>query len=186
VVDRPVLRGCEGAPVILARELDTLVNRKRVRRIYRALNWTAPSLTKKEIILAASSNLVNRQAWYELWEADFTYVWCGVDRLCYLFSSVLDVFSREWVGYAFDTRARSENAIMSVNNALAAHPEVDVSKLTLRVDNGLQCTSRRFTESMKALSLRVEYIFANIPEHNGNVESFHGRMKREYIWPRES
>ena len=92
---------------------------------------------------------------------------------------------REWAGYAFDTAARSDNAIMSVNNALAAHPQIDIPKLTLRIDNGSQYTSRKFTESMKVLGLRLGYIFANTPEQSGSIESFHGRLKREYIWPRE-
>jgi putative transposase len=176
--------GTRRMAAMLSRDLQAPINRKRVQRIYRALNWIEPSLKKKDIIRAASGNLVDPQAPYELWEADFTYVWCGVDRWCYLFC-VLDVFSREWAGYAFDTAARSDNAVMSVDNALASHPRIDISKLTLRVDNGSQYTSRRFTASMKALGLRVEYIFANTPEQNGNIESFHGRMKREYIWPRE-
>lgn len=175
--------GTRRMAAMLSRELQAPINRKLVQRIYRALNWIEPSLKKNDIIRAASRPIAPSRP-YELWEADFTYVWCGVDRWCYLFN-VLDVFSREWTGYAFDTRARSDDAVMSVNNALATHPGIDVSKITLRVDNGSQYTSRRFTESMKLLGLRVEYIFANTPEQNGNVESFHGRMKREYVWPRE-
>jgi putative transposase len=89
------------------------------------------------------------------------------------------------VGYAFDTQAQSENAIMSVNNSLAAYKGIDVSKLTLRVDNGSQYTSKKFIESMKALGVRVEHIFRNTPEQNGHMESFHGKLKREYIWTSE-
>jgi putative transposase len=176
--------GTRRMAAMLSRELHTPVNRKRVQRIYRTLNWIEPSLTKKDVIRAAASSLLEPRTPCELWEADFTYIWCGTDRWCYLFN-VLDVFSREWAGYAFDTAARSDNAIMSVNNALAAHPQIDPSKLTLRIDNGSQYTSRKFTESMKVLGLRLEYIFANTPEQNGSIESFHGRLKREYIWPRE-
>lgn len=175
--------GTRRMAAMLTRELHVPVNRKRVQRIYRELNLIEPSLKKKDVIRAASRP-IEPIAPCELWEADFTYVWCGVDRWCYLFN-VVDVFSREWAGYAFDTRARSDDAIASVSNALASHPGIDVSKLTLRVDNGTQYTSRRFTESMKLLGLRVEYIFASTPEQNGNVESFHGRLKREYVWPRE-
>lgn len=175
--------GTRRMAAMLSRELHVPVNRKRVQRIYRALNWIEPALTKKEVIRAASS-LVEPIAPCELWEADFTYVWCGADRWCYLFN-VLDVFSREWVGYAFDTAARAENAIMSVNNALTTHRGIDLSRLTLRVDNGSQYTSKKFTGSMKVLGLKLEYIFANTPEQNGSMESFHGRLKREYVWPRE-
>jgi transposase InsO family protein len=113
-----------------------------------------------------------------------TYVWCGIDRWCYLFN-VIDVFHREWMGYAFDTSAVKENAIMSVNNALAPHDEVVPEELTLRCDNGPQYTSHAFKNSMDALGLKLEYILYHTPEQNGFVESFHKTLKREYIWPRE-
>ena len=93
-----------------------------------------------------------------------------------------DVFQREWLGYSFDTSAVKESAIMSVNNALAAHPMVDVSKLTLRCDNGSQYRSKAFRESMKALGIRMEFIFYNTPEQNGHMESFHETLKHEYLW----
>jgi transposase InsO family protein len=76
-----------------------------------------------------------------------------VDGWCYLFN-VEDLFQREWLGYSFDISAVKESAIMSVNNALAAHPMVDDSKLTLRCDNGSQYRSKAFRESMKALGIR--------------------------------
>jgi transposase InsO family protein len=98
---------------------------------------------------------------------------------------VLDVFDRVWVGYQFDAYAVKENAIMSVNNALAAHPEVDVRELTLRCDNGPQYTSKEFKESMKALGIRLEFIYFNTPEQNGHMESFHKTLKREYLWPED-
>ncbi|MCL5067357.1 MAG: integrase core domain-containing protein [Thaumarchaeota archaeon] len=110
-----------------------------------------------------------------------TYIWCGKDRWCYPFS-VLDVFTRIWLGYAFDTRAGRESAIMSVNNALASNPQTETSKLVLRVDNGSQYRSREFIESMKALGVKLEFIFVNTPEQNGHIESFQKTLKREYIW----
>ncbi|MGI0081410.1 MAG: hypothetical protein ACRECH_17535, partial [Nitrososphaerales archaeon] len=76
------------------------------------LNWIEPAKKKSEII-RSSSKLVKATRPYELWESDITFVWCGVDGWCYLFNA-LDVFQREWLGYAFDTNAVKENAIMSV------------------------------------------------------------------------
>jgi transposase InsO family protein len=122
---------------------------------------------------------------YEFWQTDMTYVWCGsTDRWSYLFNAI-DVFHREWLGYAFETSAVKENAIMSVNNALASHEEAVPRELTLRCDNGPQYTSHAFKDSMDALGLRLEYILYHTPEQNGFVESFHKTLKREYIWPRE-
>ncbi len=134
-LERPSF-GTRRMAAILTRELGYPVNRKKIQRIFRALNWTSPAMKKSEII-RSSVKLLKPLAPNTLWEADMTYIWCGRDRWCYLFS-VLDVFTRIWVGYAFDTRAGRENAIMSVNNSLAARPEIDLKNLTLRVDNGSQ------------------------------------------------
>ncbi len=65
----------------------------------------------------------------------------------------------------------------------AADP--DCSMLTLRTDNGSQYTSRMFRESLKRLGIRHELIAYRTPEQNGHIESFHGSIKREYLWPHE-
>jgi len=172
--------GTRRMAAILTRELGVPVNRKKIQRIFRALNWTTPSMKKSEII-RSNAKLLKPEAPNILWEADMTYIWCGRDRWCYLFS-VLDVFSRIWAGYAFDTRAGRENAIMSINNALASNPQIEIDKLVLRVDNGSQYRSREFIDSMKALGIKLEFIFVNTPEQNGHIESFQKTLKREYIW----
>ena len=35
---------------------------------------------------------------------------------------------------------------------------------------------------MKALGIKLEFIFVNTPEQNGHIESFQKTIKREYIW----
>jgi putative transposase len=182
VLERPSF-GTRRMAAMLSRDLGRPVNRKQVQRIFRILDWIEPSMKKSEIIRALANPVLPTRP-YELWEGDMTYIFCGVDGWCYLFN-VLDIFDRIWMGYAFDTQAKSESAIMSINNALVAFKDIDLSKLILRVDNGSQYTSKKFIESMRALGVRVEHIFANTPEQNGHMESFHGKLKREYIWTRE-
>jgi putative transposase len=172
--------GARRIAAMMRRELHTPIDRKRVRRAFRVLKWIEPTKKKSEIIRSAQKFVVATRP-YELWETDITYVWCGVDGWCFLFN-VEDVFQREWLGYSFDTNAVKESAIMSVNNALAAHPHADVSNLTLRCDNGSQYRSRAFRESMKALGIKLEFIYYNTPEQNGHIESFHKTLKREYLW----
>ncbi|MDG7036563.1 MAG: transposase [Nitrososphaerota archaeon] len=55
----------------------------------------------------------------------------------------------------------------------------------LRVDNGPQYASNTFRRSAKALVAKLEFIAYRTPEQNGNIESFHGRFKREYVWPQD-
>ena len=100
---------------------------------------------------------------YELWQTDLTYIWCGSrDRWSYLFN-VVDVFHREWLGYAFERSAVKEHAIISVNNALASHGEAVPGELTLRCDNGPQYVSRAFKDSMDVIGVRLEYILYHTP-----------------------
>ena len=172
--------GTRRMAAVLTREIGVPVNRKKVQRIFRALNWVSPAMKKSEI-MRSKVRLLKPEAPNTLWEADMTYIWCGRDRWCYLFS-VLDVFTRIWLGYAFDTRAGRENAIMSVNNALASNPRIDTDRLSLRVDNGSQYRSREFIDSMKAIGIKLEFIFVNTPEQNGHIESFQKTLKKEYIW----
>ena len=98
---------------------------------------------------------------------------------CYSFN-VIDVFTRQWLGFAFDTRAARHAAIMSVNNAVASR-KPDPGRLTIRVDNGSQYTSRDFRRSVDVLGARLEYIYVNTPQQNGHIESFHKALKKEYV-----
>jgi putative transposase len=132
---------------VLTREIGVPVNRKKVQRIFRALNWVTPAMKKSE-------------------------------TMC----SKVTPPTRIWLGYAFDTRAGRENAIMSVNNALASNPRIDSDRLALRIDNGSQYRSREFNYSMKAIGIKLEFIFVNTPEQNGHIESFQKTIKKEYLW----
>ena len=166
----------------LSRDLGHPVSRKRIQRIFRILGYTEPSKKKSDII-RAKDRAPKPSRPYELWQMDLTYCWCGVDSWGYLFN-VFDAFSREWAGYQFDTTAVKENAILSVENALADHKNnADPHLLTIRADNGPQYTSHAYKDSMKALGLRLEHIAYKTPEQNGSIESFHKTLKKEYVWP---
>ena len=167
---------------LLSKEIRRPVNRKLVQHAYEIMGWSMPQMTKKEI-LRAKDRVEKPSGINQLWQSDMTYIFCGVDGWCYLFN-VIDVFSREWISYVFDTLARKENAIQAVVRALEKHPEA-AGRVILRCDNGPQYISDAFQDSMKALRINLDFIAYNTPEQNGHVESFHGRFKKEYIWTQE-
>jgi transposase InsO family protein len=138
----------------LSKELGRPVNRKLVQHAFRIMGCTMPQMTKKKLI-GATHEKPKPTTRNEDWEADFTYIWCGIDRWCYPFS-VLDIFSREWIAYVFSTNAGRENAILVVVKAVEKHPEAS-EKVRLWSDNGSQYISDAFEESMKAL--KVEHKF---------------------------
>ena len=176
------LYGTRRMAATLRRGLGRPVNRKRIQRIYRYLGWIQPQKSKKQLLRTAYDRRPKPAKPNELWETDLTYVFCGIDGWAYLFN-VLDVVSREWIAYVFDTSPTKENAILSIEKALIKHPEA--RNVRLRTDRGPQYESKAFRESMKVLGMKQEFIAVNTPEQNGHVESFHKTLKREYIWTRD-
>jgi transposase InsO family protein len=98
----------------------------------------------------------------ELWEADFTYVRCGVDRWRDLFN-VLDIFSREWITYVFSTKAEKDDAVATVVRAVERRPEAS-GRVRLWSDNGLQYVSCAFEEAVSPLRLEHRHIAYHKPE----------------------
>ena len=112
------------------------------------------------------------------------YVWCGpLDGWCYCFN-VLDIFTRQWIAYRFDTLATASVAVESLVKAVAA-AKPDCSKLTLQCDNGSQYAGKRFRKAASILGISLKFIRIHTPEQNGHIEAFHGTLKREYIWPHD-
>jgi transposase InsO family protein len=181
-LQRP-LYGSRRIAAMLSRRLGRRINRKQVQHAFRLMGWTKPQTTKKELIRSTRKRPPKPTDINQQWQTDITYVWCELDGWCYLFN-VLDVYSREWIAYVFDTMAVAGNAIQSVVKAVEKYPEA-AGRVILRCDNGPQYKSGAFRESMKALGLHMEFIAASTPEQNGHIESFHGKFKREYVWPQE-
>lgn len=181
-MERPTY-GTRRMAAMLTRILGRPINRKRVQRIFRKMGYITPSKSKKEIMRSKVPN-VKADRPNQVWEADLTYVHCGIDGWGYLFN-VFDIFTREWVGYCFDLSAVKENAIISLENALVTHKDIVPENLVVRTDNGSQYTSKAFRKSISVLRLKLEHIYYNTPEQNGHIESFHKTLKKEYIWPND-
>src|SRR5512134_2349429 len=81
-----------------------LTERGYTERIFRKMGYITPSKSKKEILRSKIPN-VKADRPNQVWEADLTYIHCGIDGWGYLFN-VFDIFTREWVGYyCFDLSA---------------------------------------------------------------------------------
>ena len=133
--------GTRRMAAMLTRILGIPVNRKMVQRIFRKMGYITPCRRKKDII---RSNIPNVKADRpnQVWEADLTYIYCGIDGWGYLFN-VFDIFTREWVGYCFDLSAVKQNAIISLENALVTHKNIVSENLVVRTDNGSQYTNKQ-------------------------------------------
>ncbi len=166
----------------LARRLGRPVNRKSVRRAYRLAGWSKPAPSRADAkarwkpIKAARPN--------QVWQTDITYVWCGqADGWCYCFN-ILDIFTRQWIAYRFDALATADIAVDSLVEAVAT-AKPDCSGLTIQCDNGSQYAGKKFRKAASHLGIKLKFIWKRTPQQNGHIESFHGTLKREYIWPHD-
>lgn len=179
---RKPVYGSRMLAAVLSKELGRPVNRKLVQHAFHVMGWTTPQMTKKQLI-GATHEKPKPTGINQDWESDMTYIWCGIDRWCYLFN-VLDIFSREWIAYVLSTNAGKDNAILTVVKAVEKHPEAS-GKVRLWSDNGPQYISDAFEDSMNALKVKHKFIAYHKPEQDPYIESFHGKFKREYIWTRD-
>ncbi len=137
-VERPAY-GTRKLAAAVSRKTGTRVNRKQVQRICRKTGLIAPFMTKKEAVKHGSRR-VKASRPYEIWGADITYIPAGASwAYCYM---ILDVFTREWVGYALSMTATAPVAVEALLDALRRHPGADPAKLTIRTDHGSQYTGR--------------------------------------------
>lgn len=61
----------------------------------------------------------------------------------------------------------------------------DYSNLTLQCDNGSRYAGKKFRKTASLPGIHFNFIRIHTPEQNGHIESSHGTLKREYIWPQD-
>lgn len=156
------------------------MSRKRVYRIMKLANLTRKRSVRKHIF--GKKMLTVPSGPDQLWQQDITYIWCGTDGWCYLFS-ILDCYTREWLSYTFSTICGTDQAIQALEAAILDRFAGTVpSSLTIRNDGGMQYTSARFIDVMKVHGIRHEVTGKNRPDQNAYIEAFHRSIKEDCIW----
>ena len=113
IASRRPTYGTRRMAVQISRETGMSTNRKKIQQIYRKIGWSEPQKTKNDIIRTSRRKRFKPTGPNQLWETDITYIHCGRDGWCYCFN-VLDVFTRKWAAYMFDTAATADTAIQTV------------------------------------------------------------------------
>jgi putative transposase len=119
------------------------------------------------------------------WATDIAMVDCGADGWC-AFVPVVDCCTREVLGWALESTARSKTAERALEEALLNRfgwlRGAPRQSLTLRHDNGLVFGSRQYRALVKDYGLIQEYTAPYTPEQNGLCERFIRSFKEECTW----
>jgi putative transposase len=160
-----------------------LVNLKKVHRLVKILR-----LQVKQRLVAPRPRVQQRRssttASNERWAMDVTHLYCGQDGWGHL-AAVIDCHDRQIVGFEFSLRGRSKEAERALEAACLSRfgmVRPPGNTPTIRSDNGLIFTSRRFRNACRFYHLRQEFITPYTPEQNGLIERFFRSLKEECTW----
>lgn len=113
------------------------------------------------------------------WCTDITYIHVLKEGWTYL-ASVMDLFSRKIVGYAYGKNMTAELAVKAVENACLN--VTNTEGIILHSDLGTQYTSNQFQQLIAEKKLIHSFSRKGNPYDNACIESFHSVLKKEEVY----
>lgn len=116
---------------------------------------------------------------HQKWCTDITYIHVKKEGWTYL-ASVMGLYSRKIIGYAYGTSMTAEMAVQAVKNACLNVKETE--GIILHSDLGSQYTSQTFESYLSGKKIRHSFSRKGNSYDNACIESFHSVLKKEEIY----
>lgn len=163
----------------LLREEGWRVNRKRIHRLWRREGLKVPSKQRKKRRLGASANACHRRRAEHpdhVWTWDFIFDrTAGGTSLKWL--SIVDEYTRECLALKVARSITAEDVLDTLAELFAMR---GVPR-HIRSDNGSEFIARAIQRWLAQTEVGTLYIAPGAPWENGYVESFHGRLRDEFL-----
>lgn len=178
-----------GAPKIhkTLKQNGNKISLKRVQRYMASMGLRSIVVKKFRPHSSKSSveekeNLLNRDfeasGINQKWCSDITYIHTIKNGWTYL-ASVMDLYSKKIIGYAYGTSMTAELVVKSLENACL---NVKSTKdIILHSDLGTQYTSQKFQELIRKKEMLHSFSRKGNPYDNACIESFHSILKKEEV-----
>lgn len=178
-----------GAPKIhkTLKQNGNTISLKRVQRYMASMGLRSIVVKKFRPHSSKSSveekeNLLNRDfeasGINQKWCSDITYIHTIKNGWTYL-ASVMDLYSKKIIGYAYGTSMTAELVVKSLENACL---NVKSTKdIILHSDLGTQYTSQKFQELIRKKEMLHSFSRKGNPYDNACIESFHSILKKEEV-----
>lgn len=116
---------------------------------------------------------------FEKLVTDITYIYVANEGWTYL-ASVMDLYDRKIIGWAYGKNITAELAIKAVKNACMNIP--NTKGIILHSDLGSQYTSEEFESYLRNLGIEHSFSRKGNPYDNACIESFHSILKKEEVY----
>lgn len=160
---------------VLLRREGEFVNHKRVWRVYREAGLSVKRRKRKRLV-PVGRPLEAATRGNEEWAIDFASDALATGRAIRVLS-VVDAYTRQCLALEADTSFQSRRVTRVLDKALSEHgwPR------RIRCDNGPELTSRHFLAWSIERRIELLHIQPGRPTQNGRVESFHGKLRDEFL-----
>lgn len=160
---------------VLLRRSGEDVNHKRVHRVYREAGLSIRRKKRKHCGRTGQPLRVWTAANQE-WALDFVHDAVESGRAIRVLS-VVDAYTRECLALEVDTSFASRRVTRVLDEIIAERGTPQV----IRCDNGPELTSRHFLAWCIERKIELVHIQPGRPMQNGQVESFHGKLRDECL-----
>jgi len=160
---------------VLLRRSGEAVNHKRVHRVYREAGLSLRRKKRKHCVRAGRPLQICTAANQE-WALDFAHDAVACGRAIRVLS-VVDAYTRECLALDVDTSFASRRVTRVLEAIIAERGRPQ----RIRCDNGPELTSRHFLAWCIERQIELVHIQPGRPMQNGQVESFHGKLRDECL-----
>ena len=165
---------------LLAKE-GWVANLKRVQRLCRQEGFKVPVKPRKKLAAGSSANACSVEPPTrpnEVLTWDFTFARTSSGSTIKLLS-VVDEFTRELLALRAARRCTAADCQEVVRNVIVQRG----APAALRSDNGPEFVAKDLRAWLAKLDIGTRYVAPGAPWQNGKVESFHGKLKDEFVKP---
>jgi putative transposase len=160
---------------VLLRRAGETVNHKRVHRVYREAGLGLRRKKRKHCVRVGAPLRLCTAANQE-WALDFAHDAVASGRAIRVLS-VVDACTRECLALEVDTSFASRRVTRALETIIAERG----APQAIRCDNGPELTSRHFLAWCIERKIELVHIQPGRPMQNGQVESFHGKLRDECL-----
>lgn len=180
--------GIYGAPKITEalKKRGHHVGLKLVQKLMKTLKFRSVVVKKFRPAHSTSDNIVRENLVTteptgprQVLSTDITYIWTKQDGWCYL-STIMDRYTKKILAWDLGKRM-TEDLVIKTFNKVIAQQELP-SEVILHSDQGSQYTSKAYEALLKAHQVKHSFSRKGYPYHNASLESWHGHLKREWIY----
>jgi len=160
---------------VLLRRSGETVNHKKLYRVYRAAGLSLRRKKRKHCVRTGQP-LQIRTAANQEWALDLVHDAVARGRSIRVLS-VVDAYARECLALEVDTSFASRRVTRVLDQIIVERGLPDA----IRCDNGPELTSRHFLAWCIEQKIELVHIQPGKPTQNARVESFHGRLREEFL-----